>query len=495
MPGLTRTRKSVIAGGLMVALGVAAAPLLAQTSATPEAPVTETAPVETLPGVTGDPAAPATDAPTGAPQTDSVPAPVELRPGLDLTAPEPQVAADEQRQLQDIESSITLTNDRVAALKQEIADMQGDRAQQNAALIAAAQRVKTAETDVVAIEDRLGELIVQELEVRGRLDGSNASISNVLAALERISRNPPPALIVDPSDALGSARSAILISAILPELQAKAEAVMADLKHLTDIKTAALAEEQHLRANLQILEEEQLRIATLIAAKKQGEDMVTAELAQEQKDAEELAAKASSLRQLIDELSRKAGAVQEAAQATAAANAGGNAPPLAPDTIRLALANTERKEPAVPFAQAKGWLTMPSAGVRVIDYGAGDGFGGISQGLSVVTRAEATVVAPADGWVLYKGDYLNYGQIVILNTGQDFTVLLAGLERVTVDIGQFVLMGEPVGSMGSRTIGRTVTTSAGVSRPTLYIEMRKNNVPVDPTGWWASPPETPTQSG
>jgi septal ring factor EnvC (AmiA/AmiB activator) len=346
----------------------------------------------------------------------------------------------------------------------------------------------------VAIEDRLDELIVSEFEVRGRVDGSNATISNVLAALERISRNPPPALIVDPSDALGSARSAILISAILPELQAKADAVMADLRRLGEIKAAALEEEANLRANLAILEEEQLRIGTLIAARKQGEQLVGAELAAEQKQAEELAAKASSLKQLIAELSKQAGAVAVAAQATAAANAGGDAPSLDPETIRLALANTDRKEPAVPFAQAKGFLTLPSSGVRVIEYGAGDGFGGISQGLSVVTRADATVVAPADGWVLYKGDYLNYGQIIILSTGQDYTVLLAGLERVTAEIGQFVLMGEPVGTMGSRTIGRTVTTSAGASRPTLYIEMRKDNEPVDPTGWWANT-ETPTQSG
>lgn len=492
MPGLTRTRKSLIAAGLLLSLGVAAAPLMAQT-VTPEAPAPEVAPLETLPGVSTDGAQVAPEAPVDATQAPDTA--VDLRPGVDLPEATPPVAAEQQQQLQEIESTITLTNDRVAQLKQEIADMQGDRAQQNAALIAAAQRVKTAETDVVAIEDRLGDLIVEEFEVRGRLDGSNASISNVLAALERISRNPPPALIVDPSDALGSARSAILISAILPELQTKAEEVMADLKMLTEIKTKALAEEQHLKANLEILEEEQLRIGTLIAARKAGETMVTAELAAEQKEAEELAAKASSLKQLIADLSKQAGAVQEAAQATAAANSGADAPALEPDTIRLALANIERKEPAVPFAQAKGWLTMPSSGVRVIEYGAGDGFGGISQGLSVVTRAEATVVAPADGWVLYKGDYLNYGQIIILNTGQQYTVLLAGLASVSVEIGQFVLMGEPVGTMGSRTIGRTVTTSAGVTRPTLYIEMRKDNEPVDPTGWWATTPETPTQSG
>jgi septal ring factor EnvC (AmiA/AmiB activator) len=88
--------------------------------------------------------------------------------------------------------------------------------------------------------------------------------------------------------------------------------------------------------------------------------------------------------------------------------------------------------------------------------------------------------------VLYRGDYLNYGQIVILNAGQDYTILLAGLAEVSVDVGQFVLRGEPVGIMGSRTIGRTVVTSAGVSRPTLYIELRRSSDPVDPTGWWVA---------
>jgi septal ring factor EnvC (AmiA/AmiB activator) len=112
----------------------------------------------------------------------------------------------------------------------------------------------------------------------------------------------------------------------------------------------------------------------------------------------------------------------------------------------------------------------------------------------VVTRAEAQVVAPADGWVLYEGNYLNYGQIIILNVGQEYTVLLAGLARVDVDIGQFVMMGEPVGAMGSQTIGRTLATSAGAQRPTLYIEMRKANEPVDPTGWWSAATAS-TQSG
>lgn len=430
-------------------------------------------------------------------QTETAPTPApaaEATPTGESAQAAPAIAEAEHQELSEIESSITISQERVAALKKEIEDLQGDRSRQNAALIAAAQRVKLAEAEVAKMEEHMGDLIVAEMEVRGRLDGASGTISGVLAALERISRNPPPALIVDPADALGSARSAILITAIVPQLQAKADELIANLKQLDDIKAAALEEEAQLKANFEVLEEEQLRIATLISARKEGEDRANAELAAQEAEAQALADKASSLKQLIDELQKRAAAVAVAAEATATANAGGNAPKLDPETIQIALANTERQQPAVPFAQARGYLTIPSSGARVIEYGAGDGYGGISKGLSIVTRAEATVVAPADGWVLYKGNYLNYGQIVILNAGQDYTILLAGLASVSVDIGQFVLMGEPVGTMGSRTIGQTVTTSAGVSRPTLYIEMRQNNEPVDPTGWWATP-ETPTQSG
>ena len=471
MPGQKRLQKSwrrrAVAAGATLALALLSASFpLAQDPATPAAP----------------------DATTD----------LNLRPAVDLApqsvpATEP-VAADQQKALTEIETSITISKERAAALKQEIEAMQGDRAKQNAALIAAAERVKLAETDITALEDKLGDLIVQELEIRGRLDGADTTISGVLAALERISRNPPPALIVNPSDALGSARSAILMSAILPELQKKADAVMVDLKQLGEIKASALEQQGQLEANLEILEEEQLRIGTLVAARKQSESLANASLAAEEEEAQALADKASSLKQLIDELTRRAAAVATAAEATAKANAGGDAPLLDQQTIKIALANANRTQPAVPFVQAKGYLEMPSNGVTVIDYGAGDGFGGISRGLSVVTRADAQVVAPADGWVLFQGNYLNYGQIIILNAGQDYTILLAGLDKVAVNIGQFVMMGEPVGAMGSQTIGRTVATSAGVSRPTLYIEMRKNNEPVDPTGWW-SPPANPTQSG
>lgn len=417
----------------------------------------------------------------------------ELRPALPLDPAqteteiaEPEQADSNAADLEAVEASLTISRERIDALKAEIAAMEGDRTQQNAALIAAAQRVKLAEIEVADVEDRISDLIVRELEVRGRLDGADSEVANVLAALERISLNPPPALVVDPDDALGSARGAMLIAAILPELRLKADAVAADLKALTDIKMAALAEEETLKANYEVLEEEQLRIATLIAARKQGITQMTADLAAEEAEAVALAERAGTLRELIGALSERAAAGATAAPATTDPEL----PQLSPEAIALAFADAARTQPAVPFPLARGYLAQPANGRVVVNFGANDGRGGIAQGQSILTVPAAQVLAPADGWVLYKGPYLNYGQIVILNTGGGYTALLAGLETISADIGQFVQMGEPLGTMGSRTIGRTVTTSAGNDQPTLYIELRQNNEPFDPAGWWARPEQT-----
>lgn len=464
--------KALLTGGLLA--GLAAWPLLAQS----ETPSTSANEGDLRPSL---PLAPVENA------TETAP-PVSETPATPLTAddaavePEATSAVD----LEEVEASLGLSRERIDELKAEIEAMEGDRTQQNAALIAAAQRVKLAEIEVADVEERISDLIVRELEIRGRLDGADAEIANVLAALERISLNPPPALIVDPGDALGSARGAMLIAAILPQLRNRADSVSADLQALTDVKIAALAEEETLRANYEVLEEEQLRIATLIAARKQGITQMSAELAAEEDEAIALAERASSLRELIGALSERA-----ATGGTAAPDpTDPDLPQLSPEAIALAFADAARIQPAVPFPLARGYMPMPANGVTVVDFGANDGKGGIAQGQSIVTRAEAQVVAPADGWVLYKGPYLNYGQIVILNAGGNYTALLAGLDTITADIGQFVQMGEPLGTMGSRTSGRTVTTNAGNAQPTLYIELRQDNEPFDPAGWWANNEQT-----
>lgn len=428
-------------------------------------------------------------------QVEDAPDPAAEAPEVDVEAddaPGPAPAdptAEARGVLAEVEADLAITEERAAALRAEIEAMSGDRAQQNAELIAAAQRVRLAEIEVGAMEERLANLVLAETEIRSRLDGADLDLANILAAIQRIGRNPPPALIVDPSDALGSARSAILLSAVLPQLRARADTISADLRDLGEIAAAARAEEELLRANFATLQEEQLRIATLIEARRQGAERIGEELAAEESEAAALAAEAAALDQLIGTLQRRIAAATSAADAAAAA---AEEEALSPEHIALAFGDPDRTEPALPFAAARGWLTMPASGITVTGFGANDGFGGVSSGLSIVTHAEAEVVAPADSWVLHAGSYLNYGQIVILNPGDEFSILLAGLDEVAVEPGQFVRMGEPLGTMGSQTVARTVTTSAGNLRPTLYIELRENDAPIDPAGWLGGPGVQPS---
>ena len=130
-------------------------------------------------------------------------------------------------------------------------------------------------------------------------------------------------------------------------------------------------------------------------------------------------------------------------------------------------------------------MPLPVNGVRIREFGAPDGLGGTEKGLTIATRAGAQVTAPCDGWVVYAGPFRNYGQVLILNAGGGYHVVLAGMERISVDVGQFVLTGEPVAVMGSGS-QVAATLASGSNQPVLYVEFRKDGTPVDPSPWWAA---------
>jgi murein hydrolase activator len=128
---------------------------------------------------------------------------------------------------------------------------------------------------------------------------------------------------------------------------------------------------------------------------------------------------------------------------------------------------------------------LPVNGVRMREFGGPDGAGGTQKGLSIATRTGAEITAPCDGWVVYAGPFRSYGQLLILNAGGGYHVLLAGMERISVDLGQFVLTGEPVAVMGSG-LQASATVASGTKQPVLYLEFRKEGAPIDPSPWWAT---------
>lgn len=377
-----------------------------------------------------------------------------------------EAARDQQRQSAEAE----------AALKREIEDLSADRRKLAQDLIDTATRTRATEARIEATQQRLQPLAAREAVVRKSIDDRRAVIGEVLAALQRIGRRPPPALIASPEDALQAVRTAMVLGAVLPEMRAKADALAADLTELLNLRQSITAERDRLKSEIAALDKDRARTTALVEERQKQQAEREKALAAERARAAELARQTGDLKDLIARL--EASLDPKVREAREAARSDGR-PALS------AYRDPGRLAPAVAFASLRGQVPMPVNGVKLRNFGAPDGNGGTEKGLTVATRAGAQVTAPADGWVVYAGPFRSYGQLLILNAGGGYHMLLAGMDRISVDLGQFVLAGEPVAVMGSGSHIAAILAS-GSSQPVLYIEFRKNGTPVDPGPWWAA---------
>ena len=363
-----------------------------------------------------------------------------------------------------------------AALKREIEQFGADRRKLNQDLIDTAARLRGVEGKIAATEARLKPLDDNERTIRKSLDGRRALIGEVLAALQRIGHRPPPALIASPEDALQSVRTAMLLGAVLPEMRHEVEALASDLGELLNVRKKIAAERDRLNSEVASLGAEQARMTALIEERQKQQAEREQALAAERARAGDLARQVDNLKDLIGKLEQGLDpAIREAREAARS----DSRPALS------AFRDPGRLTPAVAFASLRGHVPSPVNGVKLKEFGAPDGRGGQEKGLSIATRAGAQVTAPADGWVVYAGPFRSYGQLLILNVGGGYHVLLAGMDRISVDLGQFVLTGEPVAVMGNGSHIAAILAT-GSSQPVLYIEFRKDGVPVDPGPWWAA---------
>ena len=371
-------------------------------------------------------------------------------------------------------------------LQDEIAALSEDHRKLNQALLDSAAGIRAAEAKISASEARLQQLTDTEASIRKSLDSRRTVIVEILATLQRMGRRPPPAMLVRPEDALESLRAAMLLGAVVPEMRSEAQSLAGELSDLMRIRGEAAAERDGLSRNVAALSDEQNRMTLLVDERQKRQSEAEKQLDSERQQSVALSKQADNLKDLIAKLER---GLDSPSRATRAAQEGRALGDTRADLS--ALKDPGRLGPAIAFASAKGMLPIPVNGVKSRDFGASDSNGGSEKGISVTTRQGAQVTSPCDGWVVYAAPYRSYGKLLILNAGGGYHVVLAGMERISVDIGQFVLTGEPVAVMGSgpQVASAVLTGASGSSQPVLYIEFRKDGSPVDPNPWWA-PPES-----
>ena len=247
---------------------------------------------------------------------------------------------------------------------------------------------------------RLERLNVRETVLTAEQGRNLNRLARLLTVLAQFRRDPPPALLVNPDDAVDAVRAAILVKAIAPDLQRRAKAYAAEAVQISrQRRLAAVASEALFTSDSR-------------AAERRGETTPPGA--------------ALALRQAVE------------------------TPLTAPEP-----------------------LVMPARGTASQRFGAPIPGGGRANGLTITTAKGARVAAPGPGIVQYVGAVKGWGVILILRLPGGYHLVMAGLDRATVGIGQSVAAGAPVGQMPD---GRQ-------SPAELYLEVREGGAPVDPERW------------
>jgi len=473
-----RWRRAASAPALMFALSAT----LASSVALPTADAQTTTSPTKARTTAGQPA-PRAPAPAG--QTAPVPQPADVAAA---PADKPAGAMSEdaiKQRAQELDAARTqqkTSEELQQKLKADIAAIGQDRGKLNQQLIDIAARVRGVESRMADTEARLRPLDEREQRIRVSLESRRSEIVEVLAALQRAGRRAPPALLVRPEDALQSLRTAMLLGAVVPEMRARADALVTDLGELVSLRKSIREERDQLASDRDKLNTDQTQLAALIEERQKQQSAAEKDMEAERMRALALSKQVENLQDLIARMEQD---LKTAAKAAAAASQQGTPPAVNGKPNFAALKDPGRLSPAIAFASAKGLLSFPVNGTKLRDFGGSDGAGGVEKGISLAAKPGAQVTTPCDGWVVYSGPFRSYGQLLILNAGGGYHVLIAGMERISVNIGQFVLTGEPVATMGTTSQVASILATAS-SQPVLYVEFRKDGTPIDPGPWWAA---------
>jgi septal ring factor EnvC (AmiA/AmiB activator) len=346
-----------------------------------------------------------------------------------------------------------------------------------ARLIETGKHIQASEARLSVIEAKQGELEKQEKQLRLSLEQRHGTISALLATLQRMGRNPPPVMVTRREDALTMVRSAMLLAPAIPKLQGQAAELAEELAQLSRVMQTSRAEGERLRAEKARHDEARIKLAALQDAKRKTGVQYEAELASVRQEVARIAESVKEVGDLLSKLDKEfqnrtpsSGSPKEAVAI------------LAPSGHKGAILTTGRIKPQIPFAQARGMLQLPIHGLRVISFGEKTAHGSQSKGIGIRTRFGGTVMSPCDGLVVYAGEFRTYGQLLIISPGDGYHVLIAGLSQIDVQVGQSVLMGEPVGVMSLATTTKAAQDNRG---PVLTVEFQKDRRPIDPDPWWS----------
>lgn len=357
-------------------------------------------------------------------------------------------------QLKALTGQIQQQAPQVAAAKQKSDTLSAEAAALRKKLIDTAARIDRLERDRITQEARVVELQAEAARLSAGFQNDRVAVTRLLAVLERLQHDMPPALALKPDDALGAARGSMLIGASLPPVYARAAALSRRITALQQTRT-------ELDRNLQA---EEVTEKSLAAARLD----LTALLNTKQKQAEAAGGTYAGLKAQLDTIATQAADFQALLTRIARLRRDMGA--------QGGVVTVEAPSGGGFEALAKGGLRSPVVGT-LLPSGSGSG-----PGATYATLPGALVSAPVDGKVLFAGPYHKSGYVLILEITSGYDLVLAGLGQVTVRPNDELLAGEPVGVMPGvpgALNGNALNGNGG----RLYFELRRDGKGLDPAPW------------
>lgn len=332
----------------------------------------------------------------------------------------------------------------------------GEANDTRARLVANAERIQLLESAVAETERRIVELTAKGAALTRNLVERREKVAKLLAVLQRLDADAPPALALRPDDSLSAARGAMLLGSALPPVYREAAQLRRDVAQLKDTRQRLAASNVQARRETQELNDARASLAKLLAEREGQAGVAGTRLAALHDVTEDVARQATDLKSLIARIATLRGA-------SSVSGPDSGMVVVTPDSTGKGILR-------------KGGLIRPVAGSYVTGDPAGPGKtpGAATQGLWFTAEAGAQAVAPADSEVIFAGAYQKFGQVLLLEIAGGYHLLMAGLGRIDVHIGDLVLAGEPVGTMSSEAQAR------------LYFELRRNGQTVDPAPWMSA---------
>ena len=353
-------------------------------------------------------------------------------PGLANSVADQAMAASAnlQSSIDDLDAA-TNAKDRVAALTRTI---------------------RAYEQGMAALREAMRQAELRDTTLTLAFQSKRDEVAQLVGVLGSLDADPGPLLLLHPAGPLGTVRSGMMLAVVTPALQVQAEALRAELQELADLRAV------------------QQSVAATLADGLQKAQVARTVLSQ-----------AISERTTLPKRFTEDPAVLQNLLTTA-------------DSLE-AFASGLNPDDAAPagFAQAKGTLPFPVLGRLLLRPGETDAQGVRHPGLTLSTRPLALVTSPWAATIRYRGPLLDYGNVMILEPGGGYLIILSGLDKVYGDVGDVIAAGAPIGMMGGQVtqgdadiLAPLAEDSGASDTETLYMELRQGAKPVDPTDWFAS---------